>query len=338
MRVWRWVAVGMACLLAGLILAACGGGETTTEPPATPAGKADLANFEGVHSGEGGINLTINRIKGKQPVEGFTMRIIGPFMKAGEEGLPQIDPAIEASGELAGRQIEFISGPLLRDDKWVVNFDGKVYEPPHEVFEELKSKFEDAQDEEGNSGNAMACVEASDGFSVSDLVHDISYEGKGETFDGTPVETFGGDLDPVAAIDEVIQLVEASPGCKAQLEAVGLPPVSELETVQRDLSKSLTEPPRVTLGLDKEGVLRYLNIPANVKLPQHEELEIVVAMSLNQVNKVTRMPITHGYTPYPQLLKQFGLNNEDVEQADAGEIYVGILEVLSDRLFGREGS
>jgi hypothetical protein len=37
-------------------------------------------------------------------------------------------------------------------------------------------------------------------------------------------------------------------------------------------------------------------------------------------------------------LKQFDLNNEDVEQADAGEIYVGILEVLSDRLFGREGS
>jgi hypothetical protein len=335
----RWWAVGAMCLLASVVLAACGsgeGGETTTEAPATPAGKADLANFDDVHGGELELEFQVFRSKKKQPQEEITMRTVGTFMKAGEEGLPQVDVAIESNGELAGRKVEFLSGPLLRDDKWIVNFDGKVYEPDQASYEELRSKLEEAQQEERGEGNAMACVEAADGFSVTDLVHDVSYEGKGEGIDGTPVEMLGGDFDPAAAIDEVIQLVEASPGCKAQLEAVGLPPIPELEVVQKELKENLVEPPRITFSLDRDGVLRYFKMLANVELPHGEELEFELVLHLNRVNEVTSMPITHGYTPYPSLLKQFGLDNEDVRQADAGEIYVGILEVLSDRLFGRE--
>lgn len=323
--------------MAAIFLVACGsGGETTTEAPATPAGKADLANFDGVHGGEVELQFQVFRSKNKQPQEEITLRTVGSFMKAGEEGLPQLDVAIESNGDLAGRHIEFLSGPLLRDDKWIVNFDGEVYEPDQATYQELRSKLEDAQQEEGGEGNAMACVEAADGFNAADLLRDVSYEGKGEGIDGVPVEMFGADFDPVAAIDELIQLTEASPGCKAQLEAVGLPPAPELEALQAELEKNLVEPPRITLSLDRNGVLRSFKILANVEQPRDEELAFELVWRLNRVNEVTDLPLTHGYTPYPQLLKQFGLDNEDVEQADAGEIYVGILEVLSDRLFGRE--
>ncbi|HEV2859110.1 MAG TPA: hypothetical protein VGW80_11990 [Solirubrobacterales bacterium] len=322
-------------------LAACGGaggGETETEA-ATPAGKAELANFDGVHGGEVELEFQVFRFKKKQPEkqqEEITMRTVGSFMKAGEEGLPQLDLAIESNGELAGREVEFLSGPLLRADKWVVNFDGEVYEPDHATFEELKSKLEEAQQEEGGEGNAMACVESADGLSVTDLVHNISYEGKGEGIDGTPVEMLGGDFDPAAAIDELIQMVEASPGCQAQLEAIGLPSVPDLEAVQKELKASLAEPPRITFSLDKNGVARYFKILANLELPRSEELEFELVMRLNRINEVSNLPITHGYSPYSALLKQFGLDNEDVKQAEAGEIYVGILEVLADHLFGRE--
>jgi hypothetical protein len=336
-RTQRWLIAGAMCLITVVFLVACGsGGETTTEAPATPAGKADLANFDGVHGGEVELEFQVFRSRKDHPQEEITMRMVGTFMKAGEEGLPQVDVAIESNGELAGHKVEFLSGPLLRDDKWVVNFDGEVYEPDPATYKELRSKLEEAQQEEGGEGNAMACVEASDGVSLTDLVHDVSYEGKGEGIDGAPVEMMGGDFDPVAAIDEVIQLVEASPGCKAQLEAVGLPSVPELEAVQKELKKSLVEPPRITFSLDRNGVLRFFKILANVEQPHHEELEFELVLRLNRVNEVTSMPITHGYTPYPQLLKQFGLDDEDVRQADAGEIYVGILGVLADRLFGRE--
>jgi hypothetical protein len=335
-RVLRAISVGVALLLAAVALAACGGGgdgDSTTEVPASPKGKAEVANFDGVHSGEIELALEIDRYK-KKPEE-INMRILGNFLKVGEEALPQIDVAIESNGDLAGKKVEFLSGPLLRPEKWIVNFDGKVYEPDQATFKEMKSKFEEAQEEEGSEGNAMACVEAAEGLDVTDVVSHVSFEGKGETLDGKKVETVGADLDVSAAIDELIKVSEASPGCKAQLEAVGLPPKPELEKLEQELKGALTAA-RLTLSLDKHGLVRYFKILANVELPRNEELEVELVMRLNRVNEVTELPITHGYSPYAALLKQFGLSNEDVKQADAGEIYVGVLEVLSDRLFGRE--
>jgi hypothetical protein len=336
---FRRVAVGAAFLLVLFVLAACGGSsggdESVDQLPASPNGKAEAANFSGVHSGEIELALEIDRYKKK--AEEINMRILGNFMKAGEEALPQIDLAIESNGDLAGHKVEFLSGPLLRAEKWIVSFDGEVYEPDQATFKDLKAKFEEAQQEEGAAGNAMACVEAGQGLNVTDLVHHVSFEGSGESLDGVKVETVGADLDVSAAIDKLIKLSEESPGCKAQLEAVGLPPKAELEKLEQELKGNLTAA-RVTLSLDKHGLVRYFKILANVELPHSEELEVELVMRLNKVNEVTELPNTHGYNPYASLLKQFGLDNEDVKQADAAEIYVGILEVLSDRLFGREGS
>jgi hypothetical protein len=331
-------ALVLVALMVAAAIAGCGssgsGGETAEGLPAQPAGKADAANFDGVHSGEIELALEIDRYK-KKPEE-INMRILGNFMKAGEEPLPQLDLAVESNGDLAGREVEFLSGPLLRADKWIVNFDGKIYEPDHASYEEMKSKVEDAQEEEGGAGNAMACVEAAEGFSVTDVVHHISFEGKGESLDGKKVEIVGGDLDVPAAIDELVELGEESPGCQAQLEAVGLPPKAELEALEQELKGSLTAA-RLTLSLDKNGLARYFKILANAELPHDEELEVELVMRLSKVNEVTELPNAQGDSPYASLLKQFGLDDEAVKAADAGEIYVGVLGVLADRLFGREG-
>jgi hypothetical protein len=328
----------VALVLVVVALGACGSGggdESVDQIPASPSGKAEAANFNGVHSGEIELALEIDRYK-KKPEE-INMRILGTFMKAGEEALPQIDLAIESNGDLAGHKVEFLSGPLLQADKWIVNFDGEVYEPDQATFKELKSKFEEAQEEEGAAGNAMACVEAAEDLNVTDFVHHVSYEGQGESLDGVKVETVGADLDVGAAIDKLIELSAGSSGCKAQLEAVGLPPKAELEKLEQELKGNLTAA-RMTLSIDKHGLARYFKILANVELPHSEELEVELLMRLSRVNEVTEMAHTHGYSPYASLLKQFGLDNQDVKQANAGEVYVGILEVLSDRLFGREGN
>jgi hypothetical protein len=323
-------------VLAMVALVACGGGggdDTTVEVPASPSGKAEVANFSGVNSGEIELALEIDRYK-KKPEE-INMRILGNFLKVGEEPLPQLDLAIESNGDLAGKNVEFLSGPLLRAEKWIVNFDGKVYEPDQATFKELKSKFEEAQEEDGAAGNAMACVEAGEGLDITDFVQHVSFEGKGETLDGKKVETIGADLDASAAIDALIEVTEESPGCKAQLEAVGLPAKAELEELEKELKGNLTAA-RLTLSIDKNGLVRYFKVLANVELPRNEELEVELVMRLSRVNEVTELPNTHGYSPYASLLKQFGLDDEDVKQADAGEVYVGILGVLSDRLFGRD--
>jgi hypothetical protein len=83
-------------------------------------------------------------------------------------------------------------------------------------------------------------------------------------------------------------------------------------------------------------VPRYFKILANAELPHNEELEVELVMRLSAVNEVTELPNAQGSSPYASLLKQFGLNGQDVTQADAGEIYVGMLKVLANRLFGRE--
>jgi hypothetical protein len=314
---------------------ASGGGDTSEGLPESPAGKAEAANFDGVHSGEIELALEIDRNNKKNPEE-INMRILGDFLGAGEAALPQLDLAIESNGSLAHHNVEFLSGPLLRADKWVVNFAGKVYEPDQATFKELKSKFEAAQEEAGGEGNAMACVEAAEGFDITDVVKRVSYEGEGETTDAKKVQTVGAELDPAAALDELIELGEGSPGCKAQLDALGLPPPAQLKALEKELQASLTSA-RLTLSLDRHGLTRYFKILANLELPHKEELEVELVMRLSRINEITGLPITHGYSPFSALLNQFGLDMQDVKQAGAGEIYVGILGVLADRLFGREG-
>lgn len=339
MRVKRVGALLMvtAAIAMGAVVG-CGGGSGSSDGtnaglPASPEGKAEAANFNGVHSGEVELVLQVKRFK-KEP-EAIKMRILGTFKRVEKEVLPRLDLAIESNGELAGRNVEFLSGPLLRAERWIVNFDGKVYEPDHASFEDLKSKVEEAQKEEGGEGNAMACVEAAEGSSLSDVARRVSFEGRGEALDGTKVETVGADLDVTAAIEELIKLSEESPGCRAQLEAVGVPPGPQLEELEKQLKGSLTAA-RLILSIDKNGIVRYFSVLANVELPHNEELEVEAYMRLNRVNEVTEVPYARGYSPYPALLKRFGLTPQDVKQADGDEIYLGVLEVLANRLFGRE--
>jgi hypothetical protein len=329
-------------MVAAVVAVGCGsgsgsgdGGGTNAGLPASPSGKAEAANFDSVHSGEIELALEIDRYK-KKPEE-INMRILGTFMKAGEERLPQFNLAIESNGDLAGRNVEFLSGPLLRSDRLVSSLNGKVYQPDQAIFEELKSKFEEAQEEKGGDGNAMACVEAAEGFNVTDVVRHVSFEGEGETLDGVKVETVGADLDASAAIEALIKVGEESPGCQAQLEAVGVPPVAELEKLRKELKGSLTAA-RLTLSVDKHGLIRYFKVLSNIELPHGEELEVELVMRLSRVNEVTELPSVHGYKPFSALLEQFGLHEQDLKQADAGEIYIGVLEVLADGLFGRESA
>ena len=321
--------------LVALAAVGCGGSDGSSETvPNTPQGAAESAGFQGVHSGELEVAFEIDRYKKPNPEE-INMRILGTFMGAGEGSLPQLDMAIESRGDLDGRTVEFLSGPLWKDDKVVVNFDGKVYEPDKATFEDLKSKLEAAQDEEG-AGDAGACLDAAGDFEVTGVLRKLAFERTSETLDGKPTKVVGAELDVPAALEELARLSE-DPACGAQLEAMGVPAAAQLEVLKQRLKHSVISSP-VTVQVGKNGVLRYLKILTNIELGSKEELELELIVRLNRVNEVTELPETHGYAPFPALLKQFGLDAEDIEGADGGEITAAMLEALSDRLFGREGS
>lgn len=315
--------------LLSLGLGACGGsgnGETTT---AGPQGMAESAGFEGVESGELEIALEIDRYK--QHTEEINMRILGNFKAAEEGGMPQIDMAIESHGPLAGRNVEFSGGLSWLPEKAVATYQGQTYEPDQPTFETLKSGFEEAQGE-GGPGDASACFEAAGEFNVAEALRHVSFEGKGETLDGTRIETVGADLDFTAAINELIKLRQ-DPACGAQLAAVGLPSKAELEALKAQLKGSVTAA-RVTLGLDKNDVVRYLKVITNLELPHNEELEVELVVRLNRVNEITELPEPSGSTPFAGLLKQFGIDQKTLEEADSGERFVAFLGAVTGALTG----
>jgi hypothetical protein len=319
--------------LLALAFAGCGGGgdSSTDSSSSTPQGMAESANLSGVHSGQAEVALEIDSQSKDGKHEEVNMRIVGPFLGLGEEAVPRSDFAIESNGTLGGRNIETLGGALVDSEYTVVNYEGQTYEPPKDVFEELKSKVEEAQ-EEGNVGNVMACVEAAEDIELSQLMHNFSSEGQREDVDGTKVTWIVGDLDVPGLIDALIQLSE-DPTCGAQLEAAGVPSVAELEAAKKSIEGKIRKT-QVQLGVDKHGVFRGLSVDVIATGPKKETIEIEFDYRLNTVNEVTSLPFTHGYAPFEQMLRQVGLDEAKLAEADGGEIVTGIIEGVSGLLTG----
>lgn len=334
MTILRGIAVLLLLLSVAAGLGACGGAgaeETADLSAATPRELAESANFRGVHSGEVEIQLEIDRYKPGKPEE-INMRILGNFLGAGEAGLPEFDVAIESKGPISERNVDFGGGLLLRSDYAVANFEKQTYEPDDATFEDLKSKFEEAQSA-GNEGNAMACVEAAQGIELSRLVHNFKNEGVNEYFDGTHVTFISGELHVPNLVDALIHMQE-DPACGAQLEAAGVPPPAQLEAIKKSIEGRVKEAP-VQLMIDKHGLLRNLIAKALGKNAKGEMVEVEFDIRVLSVNETTELATAHGSTPFSQLLKVVGLSEDPLAEADGGEIVTGFIEGIGNLLTGR---
>jgi hypothetical protein len=322
-----------AVLLVALLsvgLAACGsGGDGAQTLPEDPQGMTEVAGFHGVKSGELEVALEIDRYKPGKPEE-VNMRIIGNFTGAGGDELPQISMGIESRGPLGGREIDFSGALSLLKGQADVTSGPQVYQPDKSTFEKLKSEFEEAQ-QEGGAGAVDACLEAAGDFSLTQVLHHVSYEGEGKALDGAKVKTVGADLDLPAAIGELIKLGE-DPACRAQLEAVGIPPAPQLEQLEKQLQGSAAIS-RVTISLDKHGVIRYFKVLTNVELPRSEELEIELVLRLGRINEVSELPTPSGTASLGSLLKKFGVDMQALEEASIDEIFLAFLEANATGLF-----
>ncbi|MGN6558343.1 MAG: hypothetical protein ACTHLH_10080 [Solirubrobacterales bacterium] len=331
MRAVRGLALFATMLFIASAVAACGsGGETTDQVPKTPQGLAEAAAFDGVHGGELEIVLRIDRYKQREAIK---MRILGSFMKASEGKLPEIDTGMESHGSFAGHEVDFNSGYTLTPERLVISYgptEGElVYQPDKGTFEELKSNFEDALGE-GGEGDAGACLGAAGDFNLAKVLNHISVEGTSETPDGARVKTLGADLDVPAAIDELTKLGEDE-GCRAQLEALRVP-VTQLKALEEQLKNSLASA-RVKLEIDKNEVIRYLQVRTTVELPDNEKLEAEFYIRLNKINEVTELPQPIGELSIEKLLKKFGVDLQQVKEADSGERLTSVLEAAYRGMF-----
>lgn len=324
-----------AVLAALFLLAGCGSGEdaVTGGTSGNPREKAESVSFDGVHSGELEVSLSIDRFRPHNP-ESINMRILGTFLGVGEKGLPEFDMAIESSGSLDGHEVDSFGGLLLGSNYAVANYENQTYEPPDTTFAEIKSKLEEAQ-QGGGEGNAAACVEAAEGLRLSAIAQNFRSLGQRETLDGTPVTLVEADIDVPAAIDALIQLMSDS-ACAAQLKAAGVPPVAQLEAAKRQLTGKIGVK-QGQVRFDKRGFIRELVARIKGRNPQGESVAVELHVRLLRVNEPDRSPVTHGYAPFRQLLKKVGLNEETVEEANGDEILTGFLEGIVEMLTGRGG-
>lgn len=305
-------------------LSACGGGGGES-PPTTAQGIAENASFDGIEGADLEVSLLI-----QQPGEELHMKILGPFQSMGGDRPPQLDLAVEGSGDFLGRKFESFGGLLLRTEKAVVNYERQTYEPPPAIFRALKSKFEEGR-EEGGAAEAGACFEAAAHIKLARLVTHWKNAGHGPALDGTPVTFLSGDLDLRAAIDALLKLLE-DPACGPQLRALGVPSAATLEAVKRGLGD--IHYARVQWTVGRDGILRGLSVHLKGK-DAMGRLEAEFRVLLSSVNELNGFADSRGYAPFGSLLKKFGLDSQKVLAASPGEALLSFLEVVGDSLTGR---
>ncbi len=326
-RSWVVVAAALALSLAG-----CGGedeeGRSAAPAPVAkgPQELVESAGFDGVESGELEVTLEIDD---QVEEEEINMRILGPFMEADGEGLPQLDLALEAHGPLNGKQIDFDAGVAWLAERTVVFYEDETYEPTQGQFEALRDGFEEIR-EEDSPGDATACAEAAEGVEVDRFVDGFADEGRSTEIDGTPVTRVSGKLDVSGAIGVLIELSK-DPGCGPQLEAVGLPSRGVLRVARPFLARTLKDA-RVEFAVGKDGVLRNFSFHATAKPKQGKrrgEIEIDGGLRLAQVNEVDDLPFPEARKPLDALFKRLGFNPVEGLEAGDSEGLVDLLEALS---------
>lgn len=329
MRLGRVLALFAVLAALGLAVAACGdeggGGEGATASGSFE-GRLEQADFEGMKSGELEIAL---EIEDYVAAEEINMRVLGIFLGAGEDRMPQFDMAVEAHGPLNEEQIDFDGGLALLEDRAVLNYQGEIFEPDPATFAEVKSSFEESRGE-GGAGDVTACLQILEEVSVNDLIDDLSNEGKAESLDGVPVTRLSGDLDVRRAFRTALELTE-DPACGVQLALAGSWTAAELKEIERSLGSRLKER-RVEVDLDKEDRLRRLGVDLMLIGPEgakKKKIEVDLDVRVARVNEIQELPNPSPGKSMEALSKKLGLNPLEAIETGRAEGLEGLLEGTS---------
>jgi hypothetical protein len=328
-----WIFGLAAAVVAVLALGGCGAGGTgdvTVTPEMSAEQMAQTAHFDGLESGEAGVNVFVRR--SKWGAASFT--VSGEFEKLAGRTLPLLQAYASTQARVGGRHFEFNGRLFLLPDHVLFVYGPAFHEVPYMPsaadFKRLKMKVEKAQGE-GGRGDALACLDAVGGLKPSDLIHHFSREGKRELADGTNVFLLGARISISRFIDVLIEMAE-DPGCGAQLEAVGLPPVAELEAIKAQLKEEVEEAP-ITIGIDKNGVIRYVIGRVKFTPPSGEEVEVRIRGWLNKPNEPVATVDSSRGKPWAMLLRKFGVEPKTVLAAGGDELLIGFLRGLSNGLY-----
>jgi hypothetical protein len=336
----KGIRVGILCALAAVATASpagCGRSaeDTTAVPisPGDPRGIVEEATLDGIHSGhlDGLLNVS-NRSGG----DAIRMGFFATFNGLEEEGSPQFLLSLKSQGTMGGRSVDFNGSLGFHPSKAQFIYGPSYREYPYDfdnaTFQELRSKFEAAQQEEGE-GDVEACLQDADGLELARLVRNLDSQGRRKNPDGVPVFLVSGEIDVSAFVDLIVRLAQ-EPTCGSQMRALGIASAPELEASLAGLSRRVTRA-EVTLAIDKKGFLHDLVVHAAWKNLQGESLDLDFAFLLREIDEPIDVPLMADGRPLDELLRKFGSSQAAALDAGGAKVVIGFLEGIAGGMTGR---
>jgi len=322
---FRFLALFAALVAMASVFAACGGGDDESDSSGDdPQKVVESASLEGVKSGEFDLSLHVNA-EGKEGGD-IEVNLSGPFEAGAKGELPQLELTADASGSAQGEDLDFEGGLTLLTDRGFVEYEGTAYEVDPTTFGFLKAAVEQAQQQEGESGDITACQEAAEGIKFGQFADHLKNEG-GADVEGTSTTKVSGDLNVSGAVDALIKLTE-DPACSSQLEAAGPLPLGELEDAKGELSKAIKKA-HVDLYVGDDDIIRKAALELTIQPPSaaDEKVELEMEISLAGVNEEQSFSSPSDAKPLEALFKQLDVN--PIELLEGSEDGIGgLLESL----------
>lgn len=318
---FRFLALFVVLTAIAAVFAACGSDSGGEDPQKV----LENASLEGVESGE--LDLTLNvTAEGKEGGD-VEAKLSGPFEQGAKGELPQVELSAEASGSAAGEDIDFEGGVTLLKDHGFVEYEGVAYEVDPTTFGFLKAALEQAQQQEGESGDITACQKAAEGIKFSQFADELVNEGEVDV-KGTSTTKVSGNLNPGGAVDALIQLTE-DPACSSQLKAAGPLPIGKLDEAKGELSKAIKQA-HVDLYVGDDDIVRRVTAELTIQPPEAsgEKVELEIELTLSGVNEEQSFSEPSGAKPLEGLFKRLKVNPLDLLKGSE-EGLGGLLESLT---------
>ena len=295
----------LALLIAALALVACGGGDEETggtavegdDPQAILEQTFGSEGDKKVDSGKIDLSMTINATGGGSTLQGpVNVSLTGPFQSQGEKEVPQFD--LDVSFEGAGQNIQ--AGATSTGDKGFVNFMDQEYAVSDEVFQQFKTGFEQAAEEQTEETTFEQL-----GISPQNWLTEASNEGD-STVGDTETVKITGQVDVPAMLADVNTLL-------SQAGTLGIPNTGQLPTKLTDEQIAQVEEAVKAADVEietgkEDSILRRMAFTLSLEDPAGSggTADVEFDLSLTDLNEDQEIAEPENTKPFDELLGQLG--------------------------------
>jgi hypothetical protein len=286
-------------LALGLVAGACGGSDDEVSS-STDVDELLTKTFTGskkVDSGKLDLTLKIEAQGGQSQLDGpVSIRLSGPFQTQGDARLPKF--RLEAAFEGAGQSIK--AGATSTGEKGYLSFQGTDYVVDHQIFQQFKAGFEQAQKQQGSDSKQTF---ASLGMDPRKWLVDPKNEGEEKVGDDDTVKITGG-VDVAKLLDDVNNALGKASSLGLQ---GGQVPEKLTEEQKRQVTEAVKDPRVAIYTGTEDTILRRMVVSLGIDEKQSGTSGTVAFdVSITALNEDQDIAEPADAKPFDDLLGQLG--------------------------------